>query len=402
MPPSPAGEGSPAGRVGGIAKFVLFCAPKYLVLTIMYFYVKIINNTFYDIFCSWGRELLPTRVFCGGGKMKADFDIHQGTILLLPCRTDVWRDGAKPIARAVIGLAALIAQYEPVYLGVPGERASDPMLSSAGGAIITPMEYDDIWVRDSGAVPVGDRLVRFGFNAWGGEDGLYGDWSRDSSLPEQMSKLLSKPLENCPLTLEGGNLATDGEGTLIAIKDSIVCDNRNPGIDEKEAERLLKNALGVHRILWIDKGIAYDETGGHIDNLCAFADAKTVMLAWTDDPGNPSYNAVRAAEGKLTEGGYEIVKIPLPAAFARSEEDCRGICLKAGSKPRLPGEIIQPSYINFIFAGEAVIVPTFEDERDGEALEIFARQFPNRPVIPFPAREVVLGGGGLHCITKNF
>jgi agmatine deiminase len=250
---------------------------KYLLLTIKIFYVKIINNTFYDIFCSWRKP--NNDLFCGGGKMKADFNIHNGTLLLFPCRTDVWRDGAIPIARSVMALADLIAKHEPVYLGIPSDKMGEIAPTLPEGVTALSMDYDDIWSRDSGAVPVGEHLVKFGFNAWGGEDGLYGDWSADATLPQQMSRILDKPLTDCPLTLEGGNLATDGCGTVVAIKDTIVCGNRNPGLDEKEAERMLKNALNAHRVVWIEQGIAYDETGGHIDNLCAFADEKTVLLA---------------------------------------------------------------------------------------------------------------------------
>lgn len=334
--------------------------------------------------------------------MKADFNIHEGTLLLLPCRTDVWRDGAMPAARSVMALAAVIAEYEPVYLGAPAHRLGEIAPAVPRGVTAVPMDYDDVWCRDSGAVPVGDNLVKFCFNAWGGEDGLCCEWEKDAALPRQMSELLGKPLADCPLTLEGGNLASDGRGTVIAIKSTVVCGNRNPGIDEKEAERLLKNALNAHRVVWIEQGIAYDETGGHIDNLCAFADEKTLLLAWTDDPKNPSCSAVRAAEKRLTASGYEVVKIPLPKSFMRTEEDCEGITAAQGSKPRLPGELIQPSYINFIFAGDAVIIPTFGDEADAVAFEIFKKQFPTRQVIQFPAREIVLGGGGLHCITRNF
>ena len=334
--------------------------------------------------------------------MKADFNIHEGTLLLFPCRTDVWREGAIPAARSVIALAALIARQEPVYLGVPADRLGEIAPTVPAGVTVVPMDYDDIWCRDSGAVPVGENLVGFGFNAWGGEDGLCCEWERDATLPRQMSRLLQKPLTECPLTLEGGNLATDGRGTLLAVRETILCDNRNPGIDEKTAERMLKNALNAHRVVWLEQGIAYDETGGHIDNLCAFADENTVLLAWTDDESNPSYAAVKDAQARLISAGYEVVKIPLPKAFRRTEEDCTHITAMQGSKPRLPGEIIQGSYINFVFAGGAVIIPTFDDEADAVALDIFKKQFPTRQVIQLPAREILLGGGGFHCITRNF
>ncbi len=337
--------------------------------------------------------------------MKADFAFHDGTLLLYPTRKDVWRKGAKPIAELVVNLAQLLSRYEPTVLGLLPELDKNRIQAICQDVRIEPMLYDDIWTRDSGAVPTERGFVKFGFNAWGGDEGLYGSWELDSTLPEQMSRLLGKELSLSPLTLEGGNLLTDGDGTLICIKDSILNDNRNPGIALNEIEELLKSALGVKRIIWIDEGLAYDETGGHVDNLCAFADKDTLMIAWTDDTESPQYPIVRrvlaaieAAPGKK----YRIVKLPLPAQFVRTEDDCEGLEYPDGSKPRLPGEIIQPSYVNFIFANGAIIVPTFDDGADNSAMDVFKRTFPEREVIPFPAREIVLGGGGLHCITKNY
>lgn len=337
--------------------------------------------------------------------MKADFALHDGTLLLYPTRRDVWRGDAEPIAATVTELAGLLSRYEPTLLGVLPTLDKNEIQSRCGGARAVEMLYDDIWSRDSGAVPTERGLVKFGFNAWGGDEGLYGDWSRDITVPEQMSDLLKKELSLSPLTLEGGNLLTDGRGTLICIKDSIVNDNRNPGITQADAEELLKAALGVERIIWIDGGLAYDETGGHVDNLCAFADPDTLLISWTDDKENPQYEIVRRALAAIEAAPgrkYKIVKIPLPSIFKRTEDDCRGLEYPDGSKPRLVGEPIQPSYINFIFANGAVILPTFSDAMDGDVFEIFNRLFPDREVISFPAREILLGGGGLHCITKNY
>ncbi len=337
--------------------------------------------------------------------MKADFDFHDGTLLLYPTRKDVWRKNAVPIGKTVADLAQLISQYEPTLLGVLPSLDKSAIISPDQRLRIEPMLYDDIWARDSGAVPTDDGLVKFGFNAWGGDEGLYGSWALDATVPEQMSKLIGKELSLSPLTLEGGNLLTDGDGTLICIKRTIVNDNRNPGITLREAEAALKDALGVTRIIWIDEGLEYDETGGHIDNLCAFADRDTLFIAWTDDEASPQYQIVRRALEAIEAAGekrYKIIKIPLPSSFIRTEDDCEGLEYPDGSKARLPGEVIQPSYVNFIFANGAVIVPTFDDPLDDEVVDIFKRTFPHRTVIPLPSREIVLGGGGLHCITKNY
>ena len=337
--------------------------------------------------------------------MKADFQRHDGTLLLYPTRRDVWRGEAKPIATTVTALAQLLSQYEPTLLGVLPGLDKNQIQAACPDVRVERMLYDDIWARDSGGVPTEDGLVKFGFNAWGGEDGLYGDGSKDSTLPEQMGKILGKELSLSSITLEGGNLLTDGDGTLICVKSTVLNPNRNPGVSLDKIETELKAALGANRIIWINDGLALDETGGHVDNVCAFADENTLLIAWTDDPGSPQYSAVRSALDTIASAPgkkYDVIKIPLPKPFARTSEDCEGLEYPDGSKARLPGELIQPSYINFVFANGAVIVPTFDDPMDDEVPRIFKKAFPDREIISFPAREVVLGGGGLHCITKNY
>ncbi len=272
---------------------------------------------------------------------------------------------------------------------------------------VFPARYNDIWARDTGVIPTERGGVRFGFNAWGGDEGLYNDWSDDLTVPVQMAEIAGIPLAGSPLVAEGGNLTSDGAGTLIAVRPCIVNKNRNPGIGAEEAEAELGRALGARKVIWLDEGLVYDETGGHVDNLCAFVARKTVMLAWTDDEKNVQYGPVhRAAEvlGAARDADGDpltIIKVPLPAVSYRTEEDCEDLETTHASKNRLLGEPMQASYINFVFVNGGVIVPVFGDACDAAALEIFRRFFKDREVVPFAAREIILGGGGLHCITKN-
>lgn len=330
--------------------------------------------------------------------MKADFQPHGCTFLLFPSRRDVWRKNALPAQQLCLSLAQEISRFERVYLGTDRRLCTN---------LAVPMQYNDIWVRDTGPIPTSDSLVAFRFNAWGGEEGLYKDWKKDSSVPIQIADFLSFPLVHASLTLEGGNLTTDGVGTLIAVRPSILSENRNGGISQKKAEAEFSTFLGVKKIIWLDEGLRYDETGGHVDNLCAFAAPHVLLLAWTDDPAHPQYKIVRRAKELLSRerdaagDPFEIVPIPLPRPFLRTEEDCEGLVLVDGSKRRTVGEPIQASYINFIFVNGGVIVPQFGLPEDEAAKEIFQKIFPLRKIVTFPSREIVLGGGGLHCITRN-
>jgi agmatine deiminase len=269
------------------------------------------------------------------------------------------------------------------------------------------MFYNDIWVRDCGLIPTESGYTAFNFNAWGGSEGLYDDWSLDVTVCDQMSKILDVGYKKSCITLEGGNLTGDGEGTLILIENCVVNNNRNPDLSLEQIESYLKKDLDVSKIIWLKHGLVYDETGGHVDNLCAFVKPASVFLAWTDDEKNVQYDVVREAYEILSREvdakgrKLNIVKIPLPEIFYRSDDDCVGLVLRDGSKKRLKGEPIQPSYINFIFVNGGVVVPQFGDKNDLPVLNIFKKFFDDRKVVAFNAREIVLGGGGLHCITKN-
>lgn len=337
--------------------------------------------------------------------MIPDFSPHEATFLLYPERKDVWRKNALPIQDTITSLANLISEFEQVYLGY--EIPVTQRLAS--GVKTVEMQYNDVWARDTGLIPVeSGKGVRFLFNAWGGEDGLYDDWRKDLTVARRMADILGAEIIESELTLEGGNLTSDGRGTLIAVKPTLCGKNRNPRFSEEKIEKLLLEALCVKRIIWLPEGLKYDETGGHVDNLCAFADERTIFLAWTEDKNNPQYEVVNDAykilsEAKSSDGGkYEIIKVPLPGAFARTAEDCEGLEYSDGSKNRPIGEIIQPSYINFAFVNGGVIVPQFGDKNDERALSLFKRFFKDRRVLPFASREIVLGGGGIHCLTKNF
>lgn len=336
--------------------------------------------------------------------MLADFTADKSVFLMYPSRLDVWRQGAMPIRRTIVNLANLLSDYQTVYL-CTDRSISEPIDPRVQ---VVHMEYDDVWARDTGPVPLsGGEYTAFRFNAWGGDEGLYYDYSKDVTVPTQISNVLGIQFRQSELTLEGGNLASDSQGTLIAVKRTVFNPNRNAGYSLLEIEDALRRDLKVKKIIWLDEGLAYDETGGHVDNICAFVAPHTVFLAWTDDEHSPQYPIVRRAyeilSNERTASGekIEIVKIPLPDIFYRSHEDCEGIELSHQSKNRLENEAIQPSYINFIFAEGCVVVPTFSDENDERALQIFRDFFKDRNVISFDAREVVLGGGGLHCITKN-
>ncbi|MCL2063395.1 MAG: agmatine deiminase family protein [Candidatus Cloacimonetes bacterium] len=334
--------------------------------------------------------------------MKSEFEKHQYTILLYPERSDVWRMNADPIKRIVENLAEFVSEFEPVILGYNENNVPSKMNKLNYEIHFKKIDYDDIWVRDTGAIPIFDDIfTAFQYDAYGG---LIGDVTKDSTVAQQITQILKVKIEESSLVLEGGNIVSDGNGTLLLVKESVI--KRN-SISIEDIEKELKQVLKIKQIIWINRGLVFDETGGHIDNICTFADSNTVILSWTDDKNNPQYHVVREAFKTLEKSEningipYKIVKIPTPDIFFASQDDREGIEIREDSKKRLVGDSIQASYINFMFVNGGIIAPQFGVEQDKKALEVFQQTFPNRKIVPFNAREVVLGGGGIHCISRN-
>ncbi len=170
---------------------------------------------------------------------------------------------------------------------------------------------------------------------------------------------------------------------------------------------MLADYLGITTILWLGAGLCEDETGGHVDNLASFARPGLVLLAWTDDPADPQHAVARDALMRLEKArdargqSLEVVKVPLPPPLFRTREEAAGVVEAPGSKPRKAGDRLPASYVNAYIANGAVILPSLHPATDDAARAIFARAFADRVVKMAPAREILLGGGGIHCITRE-
>ena len=150
-----------------------------------------------------------------------------------------------------------------------------------------------------------------------------------------------------------------------------------------------------------------DETDGHIDNLACFARPGEVCLTWTDNRRDPQYavsldalqrlQLARDAQGRR----FKVHKLPQPGPLRSTEAEAAGVLQAAGSKPRPAGERLAGSYVNFYLANAGVVMPLLDPRRDEQALQVLRRVFPERTVVGVPAREILLGGGNIHCITQQ-
>lgn len=352
---------------------------------------------------------LPTVPFQDGFRMPGEFEPHAGCWMLWPERPDVWRDGAGPAQRAFAAVAAAIARFEPVTVGVSAESLPTARAHLPQTVAVVPLAYSDAWMRDNGPTFVVDdagalRAVDWAFNAWGG---LYADWQADDRLAAQVAACLGIGRYRCPLVLEGGAFDVDGQGTVI-ITASVACDpRRNPGIGRTTIERALALYLGAERVIWLPGGVNGDETGGHVDNLVRFVRPGELALTWTDDRADPQY--------EISVGIYEMLRhatdargrrlkihrLHQPGPLHMTAAESAGLIVRAGTYPRPAGQRLAASYVNFYIANGGVIAPQFDDPHDAAALAALRALFPEREVVGVPTREILLGGGNIHCITQQ-
>ncbi|HWL63190.1 MAG TPA: agmatine deiminase [Steroidobacteraceae bacterium] len=357
--------------------------------------------------------LLPGTPRADGLRMPAEFEPHAGTWLLWPERTDNWRDGARPAQHAFSLVAGAIARFEPVTVGVSQRQYGNARGMLAPEVRVVEMSSNDSWIRDCGATGVVDdagvvRGVNWQFNAWGGlAGGLYFPWDLDDQVAVKMLEVERLDRYDAPLVLEGGSIHVDGEGTLFTTEECLLNPNRNPQLSRSDIEALLREFLGISTVVWLGQGVFNDETNGHVDNLVAPIRPGVVALAWTDDSSDPQHAISRDAFERLSAARdargrrLEIVRLDIPSPVLITKEESAGVDRVDGTLPRTAGDRMAASYVNFYMCNGGAVVPLFDDPRDQQALDVLRRLLPDRRVVGVPAREILLGGGNIHCITQQ-
>ena len=235
-------------------------------------------------------------------------------------------------------------------------------------------------------------LLNFVFNAWA----KYDDWKKDARVVAYANRRLKRTLilpehKQRRVVLEGGAIDVNGAGTLLTTEECLLSNvqSRNPGFTKFDYAQIFKKYLGVTHVLWLKRGIAGDDTHGHIDDLARFVDARTVVAVSEENRADPNYeplaeNIALLREMKNQDGQplrVETLPMPKPVYFAR--------------------QLLPASYANFYIANKIVLVPTFNDPADRDALDTLADLFPDREIVPIYCRDLVLGLGTIHCMTQQ-
>ena len=342
-----------------------------------------------------------------GFRMPAEWEPHRATWIGWPHNASDWPGKLAPIPWVYGEIVRHLAVGETVRILVTGaseERAARRVLERVGADLervdFVRFPTDRGWTRDFGpwflkrTAPRPEvAIARFRFNAWA----KYPDWRKDDRVPERAARRLDVRLFRAraarrDVVLEGGSIDVNGRGTLVTTEECLLdaqVQARNPGLSRSELEAVLRDYLGVTTILWLGRGIAGDDTHGHVDDVCRFVDPHTLVLASETDPHDVNYRALaenrERLEGVRLEDGSKpvVVALPMPAPLS------------------FAGRRLPASYANFYIANAAVLVPTFNDPHDRVALGILAELITDRPVVGIHAVDLVWGFGTVHCLTQQ-
>jgi agmatine deiminase len=344
-----------------------------------------------------------------GYRMPAEWDRHEATWLAWPHNPKDWPGKFQAIPWLYAEIVRLLARSERVNLIVQDakeERRAQGILRRAGANLdqvsFHQWPTDRVWTRDSGPIFVRNSeghvaITNWHFNAWA----KYDDWHLDDQVPSRVANLLGLPEwqplivlndgKQRRLVLEGGSIDANGQGTLLTTEECLLSEvqQRNPGVSREQLEQAFFDYLGVDQVIWLGRGVAGDDTHGHIDDISRFVGPTTIVTAVEADISDPNYEplaenlerlkAARTRDGKQ----FTMVELPLP----------RPVVFR--------GQRLPASYANFYVANGLVLVPTFHDAKDRIALGILAEVFPDREIIGVHSVDLIWGLGALHCMSQQ-
>ena len=338
-------------------------------------------------------------------RLPAEWEYHEATWIGWPNNKLDWPGKFQPIPWVYGEIVRYLSRGEKVRIIVQSnehEQKAEQVLMSVNADMSNvefyKLETDRNWLRDAGLQFVKNNknetvLINFKFNAWA----KYDNYKLDAKIPGMISKKLNLDLiksehNKIQVILEGGSIDYNGLGTIITTEECLMdaeTQVRNPGFTKKDYEKVFKKYLGATNVIWLNKGIAGDDTHGHVDDITRFVNSNTIITVMENHPNDPNYiplmeNREILEDAKLEDGSSpEIVELPMPSPVI------------------FKGERLPASYGNFYISNSAVLVPTFNDPNDRIALGILSELFEDREVIGIHAVDLVWGLGTLHCLTHE-
>ncbi len=311
-----------------------------------------------------------------------------------PADPGEWNGDLETPRHDVAALARALSGANRVRVLVNGAEAEASARAALDGAAeLVAAKYGDIWLRDTGPIFArgadGALALRFKTNSWGGKYEL----PDDATVGDDVARAAGVPIRRFGFVLEGGAVDHDGEGTVLATRQTLLNPNRN-GWSREDAELALRDALGAKKVIWIDEGLMNDHTDGHIDNIARFVGPARVVCqspAGRDDPNAATLDQIAhtlAAASDAKGRKLQVMRIP-------------GVGLYRDAS----GEVSPASHMNFVIANDVVVVPVYGTATQAAALAGLQAAFPDRKVVGVSSRGLLgwgtAGGGSFHCITQQ-
>ncbi len=330
--------------------------------------------------------------------MPAEWEKHDAIWLSWPHDPTTFPSRVKKAEETYVQIVKLIHEGEYVNLFVKDEKMKQKATKLFKKENIDldkvrffEFDYADVWFRDYGPTFIVNQkrelaMVHWIFNSWGEK---YTELLKDRQIPEIINRELHLPYFEPGIVLEGGSIEVNGKGTVLTTEQCLLNKNRNPNLNKKEIETLLKNYLGADNVIWLRKGIVGDDTDGHIDDLARFVNSTTVVCGYEEDKNDENYLILKENYEVLVKAldqdgrKLNVIKLPMPVTIGYR-------------KQRLPA-----SYANFYIGNKTVLVPIFGHKNDQLALSIIQEQFPDRKVAGVNCVDLVYGLGTIHCITQQ-
>ena len=335
-------------------------------------------------------------------RLPAEWEPQTAVMLTWPHGATDWADDLAAVEALYERIAAAIAPRQQVLIVCHNESQREQVrkrLAAAGVAtsavLLCTAPSNDTWARDHGPITVIDDdgsacVVDFRFNGWGGKYAADLD-DRITATLHGTGCLKGARLRASHLVLEGGAIDSDGNGSLLVVRRTLIDPARNPDWSQQDIEAEVRTQLGATRLLWLEHGqLSGDDTDGHIDTLARFCDTETICFVESTDQNHPDHaellamhqelQALRQPDGRP----YRLLPLPLPGPITDSD-----------------GEYLPATYANFLIINGAVLAPIYNDPADSIALDQLRRAFPGRDVLPVDCRPLIRQGGSLHCITMQ-
>ncbi|MBU1038641.1 agmatine deiminase family protein [Patescibacteria group bacterium] len=333
-----------------------------------------------------------------GYQMPAEWQEHSATWLAWPYDLITFPDRLNQVEQVYCQIIEALSQQEKIKIIIQNEAVKNKILKKLESTktILKNVEfyitdYADVWLRDYGPTFLKNNLkekawVKWQYNAYGHK---FTDLLKDNNVFDLLDKKITGQKFLTDFIMEGGAMEVNGQGLALTTEECLLNPNRNSSLSKQDTEQLLKDYLGVDKVIWLKQGLVNDHTDGHIDEIARFVNTNTILVTWTDDKNNPNYerlvenynlllNQTTAQGDKLN-----IVKLPLPEIFYDN------------------GQLMPASYANFYLANNCLLLPKFNLPSDQEAQKIIGHYFSDRLITLIDCNDLLYGGGAIHCITQQ-